>query len=388
MTLEQMLTLAGRLDDVPGFDAPRERFRRFLREYVQDVSTARVLIEQCQHVPGEQHHRALQDLIVLLGRFLGFEVVFGSLTQMTARQHRGYWQSASRLHVALDVTAPGSSLAVTAAFPRSVAAITATPLMAGARLAGLFVVAPLSIDRRRVEEAVQAAALGVPVSVMTLQGVLSLAEIVSSGRATHSDVVRLFESALPLDFIVGLLERSAHSRPLEAAAVPPPAYAPPRDGPSFWIATVTPDYGTTPEEFLELVVAKRHVFGITDKGPALGTVRTGDSICFYLPRKGVVGHARVGSLVDNDGSSGIRDARRFGQVLRLEDLRLHLDRPVAPDPETELRLRRAPSGVGRHAQTLVEISREGFVAMTLTDARAEPRSDSAADDAAAERLFR
>ena len=33
VTLDDVLALAGRLDDSGGFDAPRERFRRFLTEH-------------------------------------------------------------------------------------------------------------------------------------------------------------------------------------------------------------------------------------------------------------------------------------------------------------------------------------------------------------------
>ena len=54
-------------------------------------------------------------------------------------------------------------------------------------------------------------------------------------------------------------------------------------GSGYWMASVPPDYATTPEEFLEVVVARRHVFGVTDRGTVVGTVRyraTGSaSIC-------------------------------------------------------------------------------------------------------------
>jgi hypothetical protein len=95
----------------------------------------------------------------------------------------------------------------------------------------------------------------------------------------------------------------------------------------------------------------------------------------------VVGHARVASVTDS--STGIRDARRFRQVLRLEDLELNLAHPVPPDPETLLRMRAAPSPASRTAQILVEISEESFKAMTAapnverrSDADPEARPDS------------
>ena len=73
VTVNQVLTIVGRLDDSPGFDSARERFRRFLNERVTDAQSARVVIQQCQQISGEQNHRALQDAVVLTGKFLGFD---------------------------------------------------------------------------------------------------------------------------------------------------------------------------------------------------------------------------------------------------------------------------------------------------------------------------
>src|SRR5438445_5379314 len=73
---EHLLMLAGRLDDSPGFDTPRERFRRFLLERVTDVQFACALADEWQRSPGDQARRALQDAVVLLGRFLGLEPIF------------------------------------------------------------------------------------------------------------------------------------------------------------------------------------------------------------------------------------------------------------------------------------------------------------------------
>jgi hypothetical protein len=68
-------------------------------------------------------------------------------------------------------------------------------------------------------------------------------------------------------------------------------------------------------------------------------------------------------------SGGIRDARRYRQVLRLENLDLYVNRPIPPDSETELRMRAAPVTTNRSAQILVEISQDSFKALSaLRDA--------------------
>lgn len=77
VTLTQILKLVGKLDDTLGQETPRERFRLFLRENVQEVGQIRDYIQECLINSGDQYNRALQDLVNHLGRFLGFEVTFG-----------------------------------------------------------------------------------------------------------------------------------------------------------------------------------------------------------------------------------------------------------------------------------------------------------------------
>jgi hypothetical protein len=360
VTLEQILTLSGKLDDTPGFDSARERFRRFLLENAADPASARALIEQGQHLPGQQHQRALQDLAVLVGRFVGFDVTFGAYAPaVNSLKHHGHWRSRLRLHVVVEVRSDPATPPEVDGLLRSIAAQQVSSRASSWRFAGLCVVTPLFASRHKIEEAIVAARPGFPVGVVALRALMMLADLVNAGRVSHEDVIRLLESNLPVDYSVELLDRlTARQRAGAPAGSGPVA----TDDVSYWIATVTPDYATTPEQLLELVVGRRHIFGVADGGTTAGMARSGDWICFYIPGKGVVGRARV--LSPAGSSVGVRDAHRFKQLLHLEDLELHLHTPVAVDFETQLRLRTAAAGASRHTQTLVRISHESFVAMT------------------------
>jgi len=104
ITLSQVLGLVGRLDDSLGEDTPRERFRRFLKENIKDVSSLRDYVEECLRNTGEQYNYALQDLVNHIGTFLGFEVVFGRYRGAPGEiGFDGHWKSPTGFHVVVEV---------------------------------------------------------------------------------------------------------------------------------------------------------------------------------------------------------------------------------------------------------------------------------------------
>jgi len=76
-TLDQILGLDGTLDDAPGPDTPRERFRGFVRDSVGAIGAARYYVEACTTNKGPQYDHALQDLVNHKGAVIGFDVEFG-----------------------------------------------------------------------------------------------------------------------------------------------------------------------------------------------------------------------------------------------------------------------------------------------------------------------
>jgi hypothetical protein len=366
LSLDQMLMLAGTLDDVPGYDTARERFRRFLLSHATQVATVRSLIEQAQHTPGDQHFRALHDLIGVLGRPLGFEVHFAGPAPLSAAVRPYIIWEGGRDTLVVMVPSPRMPWPTTREIGRGVAALRERAPSLTAHVAALLVIPPfVSAPRGADEEPTPADdATNVPTvrtAHVSLSRLLSLADIASTGRVTHNDVIKLMQTGTGLDDVVGVIERTATPaggpmmtpQPATTAVI---EHLSPRTG--YWLASVVPDQAMTPEEFLEVVVGRRQIFGVADESTQAGTVRSGDSVCFFINRKGVVGQARVGSTAEAGG--GLRDARRFRQILRLERIQLHVDTPLALDAETELRLRRLPSATLRHAPLLLEISAESF----------------------------
>ena len=363
VTLNELLVLAGRLDDSSGFDAPRERFRRFLVEHVTHAHAARLLIEQCQHAPGDQHHRALQDIVVVLGRCLGFETRFGSyLPADTAGSPHGHWRS-RRLDVVLEIRTDRTQVTDLDILSRSVSALIASssPGMAGHAL-GLCVLTPLYPGGGRLEEIQASAHPDSRVRIATLRSLLYVAEMVSTRRLTHDDVVRLLGSGLELDFLVELLERAAGTAGAKGSSPSDSAMFEIQSETGFWLATIGADQGATPEQFVELVIGKRHIFGVGENGTPQSAAQPGDRICFCIPGKGVVGHSQVRTI--GEGGAGIRGAHRFTQFLHLENAVLHVNAPVPLEEETQLRVAAARASYDRAAHSLTRITRQEFDGLT------------------------
>jgi hypothetical protein len=367
-SLDALLPLAGRLDDGPGFDTPRERFRRFLIEHVTDLDTARALIEDCQRSVGAQRHRALQDLVVLLGRFLKFEIAFGSYEPSPGDAPTGgRWRSPGLLDVMLEIRTDQTSAATVDDLAHAVEAQRAQT--AGTRpdreaSLGLCVVARHYGGRARLT---QAATAPFPnVSVVPVRSLLSLAGQVASDRLSHEEVVRLLRSGLALDFFIDLLDRSgAAARPNEQAPEPQMerrAIASDHREPAFWVATVSADETSTADQLLASVIGRRHLLAVAHAGRFRDEGSPGDWVCFFLPDKGITGHAQLSSAIE-DSSNVVREAARFSHVYRLTDVTLY-EEPVVRALRSERPFAIPPHDTALAGAFLAPIGRHDFLDLT------------------------
>lgn len=343
--LQEILTLVGRLDDGPGFDTPRERFRRFLTERLTDVAGVRALLAQCQQGLGDQPARARHDLIVLLGVFLGFEVSFGGYEPPTGPPHLGgHWRSRRRARLVLDVRSEQTAGADVDELSRLVADLAAnTPPDLDERWIGLCVTTPFYTARRHLESLL-AQRPSSDIRCVSVESLLWLAEMVSADRLTHHDVLRLLTSGPESDFTIDLMRRMSGSASVEPVATesraPQPAFAPqPAHTESgghlsivdravreretdFWLASLVADETSSPEQLLDFVIRGRQLLGISDSGPFPMPVHEGDWVCFYIAGTGIVGHAQFDSLIP-DASAFIRDAGRFTAVFQLRNVSIY-----------------------------------------------------------------
>lgn len=363
ISFNTLLQLVGRLDDQPGFDSPRERFRRFLTEEVVDLHLAAALVDEGQHALGEQAHRALQDVLVVLGRFLGFETAFGTYQRAdgTARHH-GLWRSRRRLTVVLDLFTDQTPRTDFDDLSKELAALGRdSRLDTEAETLGLCIVTPLFPWRQRLEATLAAQVDAADRRVVTASSLLALAALVTEGEVRHDEIVQLLTSSSEVDLIAELLARArrhAQAAPHEPSAEDagePRALA-------HWVATSARAYAPAFERMIEAVVGRRRVLGVAEHRTASTFARANDLICFLVPGKGVVAGAEIAGAAST-AQRLIRDSDRFSRLYQLKNVEL-FGAPGPRDVELEDRLAKEYDEARASGPLLIPVSEHTFAVLT------------------------
>ena len=357
VNLDELLTLVGRLDDAPGSDTPRERFRRFITERVTTVGEVRALLEQSQEKLGDQRARARRDLVTVLGRFLGFEVSFGGYPPRDgAVGVEGHWRSRRRARIAIEVRSLETVGTDVEELARTVTALSAaTPADLEERWVGLCVTTPFYAAARRLETLLSERESR-NIRSVSIESLLWLAEMAVADRVAHTDVLRLLTSGPDSDFMIDLMRRltdEAAGGPTVITAVQDGPFASEHDEPpphlsivakpdqepetGFWLASLVQDETATPEQLLEAVILRRQVLGVSDSGPFASKARRGDWVCFLILGSGIVGHGQLDTAI-SDASAVIRGASRFTTVFRLTSVTVYDTPKVVTDDSAARRM--------------------------------------------------
>lgn len=204
LTLEQLLSVVGSLDDSPGFDTARERLRRFITKRIATFAELRQLIEQCLQLPGMQSHRALEDLVLTVGRFLDFEVVFGPYDR-TSILTAGGWRARRQLFIHVAVWTSHTPTVDLAQLTSGHAKEEGKNAGDGELRVGLGIVTPLFPAATRLRDFADSPT-EIPVYALSLNWLLQLTEMVVQGRVNQSFIVALLTRTPMLDDLVSGLD--------------------------------------------------------------------------------------------------------------------------------------------------------------------------------------
>jgi hypothetical protein len=139
---------------------------------------------------------------------------------------------------------------------------------------------------------------------------------------------------------------------------------------SCWAATVDRSEVSTFEQFIHAAVVKRHVLGVTEDRMSPAVAHPGDSVCFVLPGKGVVGQAEIAGSQET-GLRLIRDTDRFSRIYQLRNVSIY-GMPIVPDLETQQVLGALQQRTGIPGPLLLPLTRPKFESLTTGTGAIEP----------------
>jgi hypothetical protein len=375
ITLNQILTLVGKLDDTPGLDTPRERFRIFLKENVKDVGQVRDYIEECLRSSGDQYNRALQDLVNYLGHFLEFKVTFGRYHGVQGQiGFDGLWESPTEIHIVVEVkTSETYPIKASTLVGYVDELISEKKIPDWENALGLYVVGRPDPEINQLENAILAEKRTHQLRIISAESLISLAETINAYDVSHEDILSILRPSGPtIDPVVSLIERLVGQR--EGGAEYPPEEGPCAGDVSYWLTPVRSDKEKTAEEEIKTLLGQDNIYAFGKRTPGRKHLKEGDWICFYATTKGIIAHARVASKPENKPHQKIRHAEKYPWVFKLENPQLYTDKPIILD--TELRSKLDAFRDKDHSkfwawfvQATRKISKHDFQILTRQDAK-------------------
>jgi len=344
--LTQILNLVGSLDDSPGDDVPRERFRRFLRANVREVGQGRDYIQECLRLKGDQYNYALQDLINHLGSFLDFEVVFGRYRGVSGQLNfDGHWISPSGFHIVVEVKTTETYAIKTKTLVGYVNdLISENEIPDWKNALGLYVVGEIDPELRQLENSIIAESRINQLRIISVESLLSLAELMNEYDVNHDDILAVIRPSGPkVDPIVDLITRLRAPAPTEILEeekrpkeeVPP---VEPEGEISYWLTPVKSDEYATAEETVKTLVSEERIYAFGERTPGRKHLKPGDWICFYATGKGVIAHAQVMSRPERKTHPKVHEAEKYPWMFKVGKSALYLEEPIIIDAELRSRL--------------------------------------------------
>jgi hypothetical protein len=344
-TLQEVLDLVGTLDDTTGDNPSRERFRQYLARSAQTIGAVRDYIETCLRTSGPQYNRALQDLVNHTARLIGFEVDFGR--HQGVQGTIGYdriWRSGD-LAIVVEVKTIDAYAVRTATLIGYIDQLISDHRVSDWEHAlGLYIVGRTEAALTQLEHAILSERRLQQLRVITVEGLLSIAELVQDERISQEEAVVLLKPTSPLvDDIVRLLARVAATPPgdprvpqtgdvLDATTTAPSPLggATSAESRAYWLTAVSDDEKTPAQEAIRtLLDAGWYVYG--ERTPGRKRLQMGDRLCFYETGVGVVAEAEVAGLPERRPLSMVRHAEKYPWAFQVTNVRYFFDAPVVID---------------------------------------------------------
>jgi hypothetical protein len=335
-SVTEILDLVGPLDDTLGEQSPRERFRRHLSRSIQQVGQIRDYVDECLRTPGPQYHRALQDLVNHVGHFLGFEVSFGRYQGAVGHPgFDGHWTSPTGIHVVVEVKTTEVYSVKTVTLVGYVEELICEGIIPNWEKAlGLYVIGRPDPDIRQLQDSITAQKRTDQLRIISVDSLLSLAEIMEQYGVTHDDALSVLQPSGPMidpviELMADLVGQRAEATPARVRELP--SHYDEQAEVTHWLTPVKSHPDETAEECIAKLVGRERIYAFGDRTPGRKRIKLGDYLCFYATQNGVVAHARVASLPERRPHPKVVQPDKYPWVFRLESEKLYLSDPIVID---------------------------------------------------------
>jgi hypothetical protein len=347
ITLIQILNLVGKLDDSQGEDNASKRFRRALTDNVKEIGPVRDYIEECLRNSGPQFNRALQDLVNYVGCLLEFDVVFGRYQGVQGEiGFDGHWKSPTGFHVVVEVkTTDAFSIDASILVGYVDRLISSGEIPDWDHALGLYVIGRPDPNLRQLENSIIAEKRTAQLRIISVESLLSVAELLSGFDVTHQDILDVLRPGGPrIDPLADLMSRLVAQREAQPSKGPLTTtgteFGSSNPGgnqqvvqPKYWLTPVKSTDVETAEECVQRLVGSAGIYGLGEKTPGRKGLKPGDWICFYATAKGVVAHAKVATKPERKADSRLQDPDLYPWTFSLDSAELYVDNPLVLDAE-------------------------------------------------------
>jgi hypothetical protein len=341
VTLTQILNLVGELDDTPGTESPRERFRKFLRDNVTEVGQLRDYVQECLNKAGPQYCRALQDLTNFIATFLDFEVTYGRYQGLQGQiGHDGLWKSSQDLFVVAEVKTTDAYVIRTSTLIGYINDLISERQIPDIEKAlGLYIVGRPDAELHQLEHAIIAEKRTQQLRIISIDALLSLAELKTQYDLDHTDILNILRPSGPkvdavVDLIAGIVAepRTQPAEEIETRTNETPQKQPIANGePACWLTSVQTMDEKTAQEWIEDLVGRRKFYAFSQKASGRKHMKAGDRIAFYAANTGVMAHATLTDKPEKKKRPDGTIEAEYPWVCTLKDTKLYVATPVTID---------------------------------------------------------
>jgi len=342
-TLRLVLSLVGSLKDDESSDSPQTRFRSILKSELNDLGQVRDFIEECLRESGDQYDKALQDLVNLVGKFLGFEVEFGRYRGVQGKiGYDGIWKSSTGISIVAEVKTTDVYSVTTDTLLGYMNKLVSSHIITDAsKMIGLYIIGHSSSDSRQLQNTIIAEGHTDELRVISVDSLLALAEMKEDYKIKHEDILSIISpKGCLVDSIINLIKRIASEPSVEEPTISIVEEVPETKGSiTYWLAPVANDEEQPAEKTIMQLVFNQKCYAFADRTPGRRRVKPGDWICFYASTKGVVAHAKIETSPSKTEEKPENiDTENYPWVFKLSNPKIYLENPINIDYELRSKL--------------------------------------------------